>query len=102
VPRALIATKEACSAGGSIHYAVFFCTDGGFSIEMVLLDGKDKHRLLWDWMDALEKSMAREGGPAIPEPLTPRSVLIVCQQQGLRLLPPATKVWLPPGLSPAA
>jgi hypothetical protein len=76
---------------------VFFCTDDGFGIEMVQalddphavdivqalqpgavthavpaasLDGKDKHRLLWDWMDALEQSMAREGGPAIPNPLT--------------------------------
>ena len=33
------------------------------------LDGKDKHRLLWDWMVALEQSMASEGGPAIPNPL---------------------------------
>jgi hypothetical protein len=76
---------------------VFFCTDDGFGIEMVQaleephavdivqalqpsavthavpaasLDGKDKHRLLWDWMDALEQSMASEGGPAIPNPLT--------------------------------
>jgi hypothetical protein len=76
---------------------VFFCTDEGFGIEMVQaldeahalvivqalqsvavaravpatsLDGKSKHRLLSDWMDALEKSMAREGGPAIPDPLT--------------------------------
>jgi hypothetical protein len=65
---------------------VFFSTDEGFGIEMVQaldeahaldivqavqpgavahavpaasLDGKDKHRLLWDWMDALEQSMAR-------------------------------------------
>lgn len=85
-----------CSAGGPIHYAVFFCTDDGFGIEMAQvldeahavdivqslqsgvvaravpatsLDGKDKQRLLWDWMDALEQSMAREGGPAIPDPL---------------------------------
>ncbi len=76
---------------------MFFCTDDGFGIEMVQaldephavdivqalqpsavthavpaasLDGKDKHRLLWDWMDALEQSMASEGGPAIPNPLT--------------------------------
>jgi hypothetical protein len=76
---------------------VFFCTDDGFGIEMVQaldephavdivqalqpsavthavpaasLDGKDKHRLLWDWMDALEQSMASGGGPAIPNPLT--------------------------------
>jgi hypothetical protein len=76
---------------------VFFCTDEGFGIEMVqaldeahaldivqalqsgavarampaaLLDGKDKQRLLWHWMDALEESTAREGGPAIPDPLT--------------------------------
>ncbi|MFU8884955.1 MAG: hypothetical protein ACNA8O_05800 [Cyanobacteriota bacterium] len=34
------------------------------------LEGKNKHRLLWDWMDALEESMASEGGPAIPDPLT--------------------------------
>jgi hypothetical protein len=36
------------------------------------LDGKDKHRLLWNWMDALELSMASEGGPSIPDPLTLR------------------------------
>ncbi len=75
---------------------MFFCTDDGFGIEMVQaldeahavdivqalqpsavthavpaasLDGKDRHRLLWDWMDALEQSTAREGGPAIPDPL---------------------------------
>jgi hypothetical protein len=75
---------------------VFFCTEEGFGIEMVqaldaahavdmvqalqsgavaravpaaLLDGKNKQRLLWDWMDALEQSMASEGGPAIPNPL---------------------------------
>ena len=75
---------------------MFFCTDDGFGIEMVQaldephavdivqalqpsavthavpaasLDGKDKHRLLWDWMVALEQSMASEGGPAIPNPL---------------------------------
>jgi hypothetical protein len=80
-----------------IHYAVFFCTDQGFGIEMVQaldeahaldivqavqpgaiaravpaasLEGKNKHRLLSDWMDALEESMASEGGPAIPDPLT--------------------------------
>jgi hypothetical protein len=91
-----MASKEVCSAGGLIQYAVFFCTDEGFGIEMVQaldeahavdivqalqpsavthavpaasLDGKDKHRLLWDWMDALEQSMASEGGPAIPDPL---------------------------------
>jgi len=67
-----------------IHYAVFFCTDQGFGIEMVqaldephavdivqavqpgavaravsaaLLDSKNKQRLLWDWMDALEDSI---------------------------------------------
>jgi hypothetical protein len=82
---------------GPIHYAVFFCTDEGFGIEMVQaldeahaldivqalqpgavaqavpaasLEGKNKHRLLSDWMDALEESMASEGGPAIPDPLT--------------------------------
>jgi hypothetical protein len=76
---------------------VFFCTNDGFGIEMVqaldeahavdivqalqpgalakavpaaFLEGKDRHRLLWDWMDALEQSMASEGGPAIPNPLT--------------------------------
>ena len=75
---------------------MFFSTDEGFGIEMVQsldaahavdivqalqsgavaravpassLDGKDKQRLLWDWMDALEQSMASEGGPAIPDPL---------------------------------
>jgi hypothetical protein len=92
-----MATKEGCRAGGPIHYAVFFCTDVGFGIEMVqaldethavdivqalqpgalaealpasALEGNDRHRLLWDWMDALERSMASEGGPAIPNPLT--------------------------------
>jgi hypothetical protein len=30
-----MATKEGCRAGGPIHYAVFFCTDVGFGIEMV-------------------------------------------------------------------
>jgi hypothetical protein len=87
------------SAGGPIHYAVFFCTDEGFGIEMVQaldeahavdivqalqsgavarpvpatsLDGKNKQRLLSDWMDALELSMASEGGPSIPDPLTLR------------------------------
>jgi hypothetical protein len=91
-----MATKEGCCSGGPIHYAVFFCTDDGFGIEMVqaldephavdivqalqpgalaeavpatALDGKDKHRLLWDWMDALEQSMASGGRPAIPNPL---------------------------------
>jgi hypothetical protein len=76
---------------------VFFCTDDAFGIEMVpaldeahavdivqalqsgavaravpaaSLGGKNKHRLLSDWMDALEESMAREGGAAIPDPLT--------------------------------
>jgi hypothetical protein len=76
---------------------VFFCTDDGFGIEMVQaldephavgivqalqpsavthavpaasLDGKDKQRRLWDWMDALDQSMASEGGPAIPNLLT--------------------------------
>jgi len=75
---------------------VFFCTDEGFGIEMVQaldeahaldivqalqpgaisqavpaasLEGKNKHRLLSDWMDALEQSTASEGGPAIPDPL---------------------------------
>jgi hypothetical protein len=33
------------------------------------LDGKDRLRLLWDWMKALEQTMASEGGPAIPDPL---------------------------------
>jgi hypothetical protein len=91
-----MATKEVCSAGGPIQYAVFFCTDEGFGIEMVQaldeahavdivqalqsgavaravpatsLDGKNKQRLLWDWMDALEQSTDSEGGPAIPDPL---------------------------------
>jgi hypothetical protein len=76
---------------------VFFCTDEGFGIEMVQaldeahavdivqalqpgavaravpaasLEGKNKHWLLSDWMDALEQSMAGNGGPAIPDPLT--------------------------------
>ena len=76
---------------------MFFCTDEGFGIEMVQaleeahavdivqglqpgavvravpassMEGKDRHRLLSDWMDALEHSMASEGGPAIPNPLT--------------------------------
>ncbi len=76
---------------------MFFSTDEGFGIEMVQaldeahavdivqalqsgavaqavpaasLDGKDKQRLLWDWMDALEQSMASERGSAIPNPLT--------------------------------
>ena len=75
---------------------MFFCTDDGFGIEMVQaldehhavdivqalqpsavthavpaasLDGKDKHRLLWDWMDPLEQSMASEGGPGTQNPL---------------------------------
>ena len=91
-----MATKEVCSAGGPIQYAVFFSTDEGFGIEMVQaldeahavdivqavqpgavaravpaasLEGKNKHRLLSDWMDALEESMASERGPAIPDPL---------------------------------
>jgi hypothetical protein len=38
-------------------------------VPAALLDGKNKQRLLWDWMDALEQSMASEGGPAIPDPL---------------------------------
>jgi hypothetical protein len=76
---------------------MFFCTDEGFGIEMVQaldeahaldivqalqpgaiaravpaasLEGKNKHLLLSDWMDALEESMTREGGPAIPGPLS--------------------------------
>jgi hypothetical protein len=76
---------------------VFFCTDDGFGIEMVqaldephamdivqalqpgaldeavpasVLEGKERHRLLWDWMDALDRSMVSEGGPAIPNLLT--------------------------------
>lgn len=92
-----MATKEGCSAGGPIHYAEFFCTDEGFGIEMVQaldephavdivqalqsgavaravpaasLEGKNKHRLLSNWMGSLEQSMASEGGPAIPDPLT--------------------------------
>jgi hypothetical protein len=91
-----MATKEGCCSGGPIHYAVFFCADDGFGIEMVQaldeahavdivqalqsgavaravpatsLDGKNKQRLLWDWMDALEQSTASEGGPANPDPL---------------------------------
>jgi hypothetical protein len=75
---------------------VFFCTDDGFGVEMVQafgevhaldivqalqpgglaeavparsLEGKDRHRLLWDWMDALEQPKASEGGPVIPDPL---------------------------------
>ena len=39
------------------------------AVQASLLEGKDMHRLLWDWMDALEESMASEGGPAIPNPL---------------------------------
>ena len=80
-----------------ILYAVSFCTDDGFGIEMVRsldeahsvdivqalesgavakvvpetsLDEKNKHRLLWDWMDALEQTMTIEVGPASPDPLT--------------------------------
>jgi hypothetical protein len=34
------------------------------------LEGKDRHQLLWDWMDTLEQSMASEGGPAVSIPLT--------------------------------
>ena len=76
---------------------MFFCADEGVGIEMVQaldeaheldivqalqpgavaqavpatsLEGKNKHRLLSDWMDALEESMASEGGPAILDPLT--------------------------------
>jgi hypothetical protein len=98
-PGTPMANKELCSAGGPIHYAVFFCTDDGFGIEKVqaldeahavdivqavqsgavaravpaaLLDGKNKQRLLWDWMDAQEQSVASEGGPAIPDPLAIR------------------------------
>ena len=96
-PGTPMATKKVCSAGGPIHYAVFFSTDEGFGIEMVQaldeahavdivqalqsgavaravpaasLEGKNKHRLLSDWMDALEESMASEGGPASPDSLT--------------------------------
>jgi hypothetical protein len=74
-----------------------FCTDDGFGIEMVRsldeahsvdivqalesgavakvvpetsLDEKNKHRLLWDWMDALEQTMTIEVGPGSPDPLT--------------------------------
>ena len=92
-----MATKKVCSAGGPIHYAVFFCTDEGFGIETVQaldeahavgivqalqsgavaqavpatsLEGLDRHRLLSDWMDALEESMASEVGPAIPDLVT--------------------------------
>jgi hypothetical protein len=92
-----MATKEESWAGGSIHYAVLCCTDEGFGIEMVQsldeahavdivqtlqpgavaqavsatsLEGKDKHRLLSDWMDALVQPMASERGPAIPNRLT--------------------------------
>ena len=76
---------------------MFLCTDDGFGIEMVQApdephavdivqalqccafaeavpasspEGMDRHRLLWDWMNALEQTMASEGGPAIPNPLT--------------------------------
>ncbi len=76
---------------------MFFCTDDGFGIEIVQaldephavdivqalqpgalaeavpaisMEDKDRHRLLWDWKDALDQSMASEGGPAIPSPLT--------------------------------
>jgi hypothetical protein len=76
---------------------VSFRTDDGFGIEMVRpldeahavdivqalqpgaislavpatsLEGKNKYRLLWDWMDALEQTMANEGGPGIPDSLT--------------------------------
>jgi hypothetical protein len=88
-----------CSVGGPIHYAVFFCTDEGFGIEMVKaldephaldivqavqpgavaravpaasLEGKDRHRLLSDWIDALEQSMARSGWASDPNPTDPR------------------------------
>jgi hypothetical protein len=91
-----MATKEGCCSRGPIHYAVFFCTEQGFGIQMVqavdephavdivqalqsgavacavpasALEGTDRHQLLWDWMVALEQSMASEGGPAIPNPL---------------------------------
>ena len=91
-----MANKEWSCPGGPIHFAVFFCTDQGFGIQMVQaldephavdivqalepgalaeavpaisLEGKDRHRLLWDWMDALEQSMASGEGPAIPNPL---------------------------------
>jgi hypothetical protein len=91
--------KEACRAGGPIYYAVFFCTDEGFGSEMVQtlgkphavdivqalqpgavpeavpatsLKGKDRPRLLPDWMDALAQSMASERGPAIPNLLALR------------------------------
>jgi hypothetical protein len=89
---------------------VFFCTDEGFGIEMVQaldeahavdivqalqpgavaravpvasLEGKDRHRLLSHWMDALEQTMASEGGPAIPNPLTLALGCSEHQQQGL-------------------
>ena len=123
-----MAGKEGCLQAGPIHCVVFFCTDEGFGIEMVQaldkpyavdivqslqpgavaqavpatsLEGKNKHRLLSDWMDALEESMAREGGPAIPDPLTlggsehdhpggcpPDQLLIAGHQQGLLPLQP--------------
>jgi hypothetical protein len=82
---------------GPILYAVSFCTNDGFGIEMVRpldeahavdivqvlqsgtvakavpatsLEGKNKHRLLSDWMESLEQSMTLEGGPASPDSLT--------------------------------
>ncbi len=98
-PKDLMATKEESWAGGSIHFAVLCCTDDGFGIEMVQaldeahavdivqalqpgvvaqpmpaasLDGKDRHRLLSDWTDALEQPMASAGRPAISDLLTHR------------------------------
>jgi hypothetical protein len=86
-----VATKVKCCHGGPIHYAVFFCTDKGFGIEMVqaldephsvdivhalqpdavtegvpaaFLDGKDKMKLLWQWMDDLDEFRATGEWPA--------------------------------------
>jgi hypothetical protein len=74
-----------------MHYAVFFSTEQGFGIEMVqaldephavdivqahqpdavtevvpaaFLDGKDKMKLLWQWMDDLDEFRAMGEWPA--------------------------------------
>jgi hypothetical protein len=79
-----------------IHYAVFFCTDQGFGIEMVQaldeahavdsvnalhpdamtkaipaasLDEKERFRLLLNWMEELDQSMATGERLASPSPL---------------------------------
>ncbi len=91
-----MATKVKCCHGGPIHYAVFFCTDQGFGIQMVQaldeahavdivhalhpeamtkaipaasLDEKERFRLLLNWMEELDQSMATGERPASPSPL---------------------------------